>query len=54
MEIDSILSEMKQGKNLITFLKGKVNFSLYLTKHYAMKKYDRSGGATPRILELST
>jgi hypothetical protein len=35
-------------------VKVKVNLSLYLTKHHAMKTYWRSGGIAPRILDLGT
>jgi hypothetical protein len=35
-------------------VKVKVNLSLCLTKHHAMKTYWGSGGIAPRILDLGT
>jgi hypothetical protein len=35
-------------------VKVKVELSLYLTKHHAMKMYRGSGGIAPRILDLDT
>jgi hypothetical protein len=35
-------------------VKVKVNLSLYLTKHHAMKTYCGSGGIAPRILNLGS
>jgi hypothetical protein len=43
------------GRQMMTrAVKVKVQLSLYLTKHHAMKTYWRSGGIAPRILDLGT
>jgi len=41
-------------KYVTDFMKVKAKFSLYLTKHHAMKGCWESGGIAPHILVLGT